>query len=101
MLNNIIFFLKSFLTHLSPISTPIFLISFIVLIELVSQLIRPVTLIVRLATNLTTGHLILGLISLKNIFRILGQIIFIILEIIVAIVQAFVFTLLVNLYFNE
>lgn len=101
ILTNFIYFLKNFLIHLTPISTPIILISFIVLIEIVRQFIRPLTLIVRLGTNLTTGHLILGLISFFRIYRIFIQIPFFLLELIVALVQAYVFSLLVVLYFNE
>ena len=89
-----IFFMEDFLVHLTPSSTPSVLMSFIVLI-------RPLTLIVRLATNLTTGHLILGLISFLRFISIFSQIILFLLEIIVALVQAYVFCLLINLYFNE
>ena len=96
-----IFFMEDFLVHLTPSSTPSVLMSFIVLIELIRQLIRPLTLIVRLATNLTTGHLILGLISFLRFISIFSQIILFLLEIIVALVQAYVFCLLINLYFNE
>lgn len=101
ILTNLFYFLKEFLIHLTPISTPIILISFIVIIELVRQFIRPITLLVRLGTNLTTGHLILGLISFFRIFSWIIQIPFFLLELIVALVQAYVFSLLVILYFNE
>lgn len=50
--------------HLVPEGSPLFLAPFIVLIERVSQLIRPVTLSVRLSANMMAGHLIIGLISL-------------------------------------
>jgi F-type H+-transporting ATPase subunit a len=51
------------LRHLVPNGTPIVLISFIVLIETLRVLIRPFTLRVRLAANITAGHLLLRLIS--------------------------------------
>jgi F-type H+-transporting ATPase subunit a len=51
------------LRHLVPNGTPIVLISFIVLIETLRVLIRPITLRVRLAANITAGHLLLRLIS--------------------------------------
>ena len=98
---NLFYFFENFLVHITPLSTPPLLISLIVVIEFTSQIIRPITLIVRLATNIITGHLILGLLSFKGLLRFLGQIPFMCLEIIVAIVQAFVFTLLINLYLNE
>ena len=87
--------------HLTPVSTPLVLMSFIVIIELVRQFIRPLTLLVRLGTNLTTGHLILGLISFFGLVSFLRQLPFFLLEIIVALVQAYVFVLLIILYFNE
>jgi len=73
------------------------LINFIVIIELISSFIRPITLGVRLGANLTAGHLILGLLRV----RYLGQLPLFLLEIVVAIVQAYVFTLLAYLYFLE
>ena len=52
-----------FLAHLVPIGTPYVLMPIIVLIELVRNLIRPLTLSVRLAANLVAGHLLMTLIS--------------------------------------
>ena len=96
---NLFYFFENFLVHITPLSTPPLLISLIVVIEFTSQIIRPITLIVRLATNIITGHLILGLLSFKGLLRFLGQIPFMCLEIIVAIVQAFVFTQFLREYF--
>lgn len=101
ILVNFNYFLKEITIHLTPLSTPLALISFIVIIELVSQIIRPLTLLVRLATNLTTGHLIMGLISFLRFLSFFRQIPFLLLEIIVALVQAYVFILLILLYSNE
>jgi F-type H+-transporting ATPase subunit a len=50
------------LRHLVPNGTPIILIRFIVLIETLRIFIRPITLRVRLAANITAGHLLLSLI---------------------------------------
>jgi F0F1-type ATP synthase membrane subunit a len=73
-----------------------------VLIEIIRQLIRPITLSVRLAANLTAGHLILSLLaSLSFVYRVFSQIPLIILEILVALVQPFVFCILLYLYFSE
>ena len=73
-----------------------------VIIELIRQLIRPITLGVRLAANLTAGHLILTLLaSIKIIYSFLAQIPLLILEVVVRLVQPFVFCLLVFLYFME
>jgi F0F1-type ATP synthase membrane subunit a len=72
------------------------------MIELVRQLIRPITLGVRLAANLTAGHLILTLLASISFFRsIIAQFPLIILELVVSLVQPFVFCLLIFLYFIE
>nr|ABY71749.1 secretory protein [Chilobrachys guangxiensis] len=49
--------------HLVPEGAPLILAPFIVLIERVRHLIRPITLSVRLAANMIAGHLIIGLIA--------------------------------------
>jgi len=51
------------LAHLVPIGTPPILIPFIVLIELIRTIIRPLTLAVRLTANIIAGHLLLVLLS--------------------------------------
>lgn len=96
------FFLKEKVIHLTPKGTPLWLLFFIVIIELVRQLIRPITLGVRLAANLTAGHLILTLLaSIRLSWSFLSQMPLILLEIIVSLVQPFVFCLLSFLYFSE
>ena len=98
----IFFFIKRKIIHFSPQGTPIWLLPLMVLIELIRQLIRPITLRVRLAANLTAGHLILSLISsLSLIYRGLIQLPLIFLEILVSFVQPFVFCILLFLYFSE
>lgn len=99
---------KSFLAHLTPIGTPIALISFIVIIETVRNLIRPITLAVRLIANLVAGHLLLRLLSKFSILTVtnslISSIFFIILgrlEIGVSLIQAYVITLLFILYLKE
>jgi len=54
---------KFVLAHLVPQGTPMFLAPLIVLIELTRNIIRPITLSVRLAANIVAGHLIICLIS--------------------------------------
>lgn len=95
--------------HLLPQGTPRFLIMFIVLIELTSNLIRPLTLCVRLTANLIAGHLLISLLgSLMITLNVLGVIysvsviiILTVLESAVACIQAYVFITLITLYLRE
>lgn len=95
---------QSFFAHLVPIGTPILLSHFIVLIESVSQLIRPITLSVRLAANITAGHILITL--LRNVIYVLrparlALLLLVILEVAVAFIQRYVFTLLLVIYLSE
>lgn len=94
--------------HLVPNGSPIILAPLIVMIERVSHLIRPFTLSIRLAANIIAGHLIIGLLSRIRIINIIGfsvsiffQSILLILEFGVAIIQGFVFRILLLLYALE
>nr|YP_007025039.1 ATP synthase F0 subunit 6 [Orcaella brevirostris]ADZ23044.1 ATP synthase F0 subunit 6 [Orcaella brevirostris] len=102
---------KMSLAHLLPLGTPTFLIPMLVMIETISLFIQPLALAVRLTANITAGHLLLHLIgsttlALMNI-SLLALITFIILtlliilEFAVALIQAYVFTLLVSLYLQD
>jgi len=96
------------LVHLIPQGTPFILIPFITLIETVRNLIRPLTLSVRLAANIIAGHLLLVLIRssvTKLIYlrpiTLIGLIMLILLEIAVAFIQAYVIRILITLYTRE
>nr|YP_009673466.1 ATP synthase F0 subunit 6 [Neocaridina davidi koreana]QDF42985.1 ATP synthase F0 subunit 6 [Neocaridina davidi koreana] len=95
--------------HLVPLGTPGALMPFMVLIETVSNVIRPGTLAVRLAANMIAGHLLLTLLgntgpslslSLLSIL-IFSQILLLLLESAVAIIQSYVFAVLSSLYASE
>jgi len=97
-----------FFTHLVPLGTPLILAPFIVLIERVSLIIRPVTLSVRLSANIIAGHLLIvllrSLIQLSINFYLVSLIplyILFLLELGVAFIQAYVFIVLLSLYLNE
>nr|WEY35454.1 ATP synthase F0 subunit 6 [Eubalaena glacialis] len=103
---------KMSLAHLLPQGTPTFLIPMLVIIETISLFIQPVALAVRLTANITAGHLLMHLIgkatlALMNISLLTTLITFIvltlltILEFAVALIQAYVFTLLVGLYLHD
>nr|YP_010586450.1 ATP synthase F0 subunit 6 [Paduniella communis]UZZ44251.1 ATP synthase F0 subunit 6 [Paduniella communis] len=95
--------------HLIPQGTPLILMPFMVMIETISNIIRPLTLTVRLTANMIAGHLLLTLLSsLKNHMNIIMipsllfiQIILLMLEMSVAIIQAYVFMVLISLYMKE
>jgi F-type H+-transporting ATPase subunit a len=91
-----------------PLGTPGVLQPFIVVIEIISNIIRPLTLRIRLIANMIAGHLLLTLLgTLRNqrifvlIMVLIGIILILVLELGVAIIQAYVFTLLSTLYVRE
>lgn len=95
------------LKALVPRGTPLVLIPFIVVIESIRVTIRPVTLSVRLTANIIAGHLLLRLCA-RGFERVLSisvtfvcQSILMVLEVAVAAIQAYVFTILVSLYSKE
>ncbi|KYN50654.1 ATP synthase subunit a, partial [Trachymyrmex septentrionalis] len=102
-------YLNNLLTHLTPSGTPFALIPFIVIIESIRLLIRPLTLSIRLTANIIAGHLLLTLLGSSRIrltsstilIIIIIQIILYILEISVSIIQAYVFSILTLLYRRE
>jgi F-type H+-transporting ATPase subunit a len=106
---NIVLNSGEFLAHLVPLGTPYALIPVIVLIELVRNLIRPLTLSVRLAANLVAGHLLITLIRsplssmsrVAGVVLITGLVILLVLERAVAFIQAYVFRILRTLYLRE
>nr|WAJ48512.1 ATP synthase F0 subunit 6 [Pleroneura sp. 1 GYN-2021b] len=95
--------------HLVPQGTPSILMPFMVCIETISNIIRSMTLSIRLTANMIAGHLLLTLLgnmgpSLNYSFLILlfiTQILLLILESAVAIIQSYVFTVLSTLYSSE
>lgn len=100
--------LKIRLAHLVPEGRPLILSPILVLIELISHLIRPFTLSIRLAANIIAGHLIVGLLSRIRLLNLIGffsslifQRLLLILEFGVAIIQGFVFRILLLLYAIE
>jgi F-type H+-transporting ATPase subunit a len=109
----IIFFwvssLNNFFSHLIPIGTPIGLIRFIVIVELLRNFIRPVALTFRLTANIMAGHLLMSLIggfliSLPmGVFLVgsLVQSLLVFIELGVSFIQSYVFSVLIMLYISE
>nr|YP_010248600.1 ATP synthase F0 subunit 6 [Abramites hypselonotus]QTS03711.1 ATP synthase F0 subunit 6 [Abramites hypselonotus] len=100
------------LGHLLPEGTPVPLIPVLIIIETISLFIRPLALGVRLTANLTAGHLLIQLIAtaafvlmpiMTTVAVLTTTILFLLtlLEVAVAIIQAYVFVLLLSLYLQE
>lgn len=82
--------IKNYLKHfLGPV---IWLGPLILIIELISHLVRPVSLSVRLFGNMTGDHMVLGLFS--ELVPFLVPIVFLGLGLFISFIQAFVFSLL-------
>nr|AQT26235.1 ATP synthase F0 subunit 6 [Somniosus microcephalus] len=100
------------LGHLLPEGTPTLLIPILIIIETISLFIRPLALGVRLTANLTAGHLLMQLIAtaafvlitiMPAVALLTSLVLFLLtlLEIAVAMIQAYVFVLLLSLYLQE
>nr|YP_010515279.1 ATP synthase F0 subunit 6 [Emerita talpoida]UXL87265.1 ATP synthase F0 subunit 6 [Emerita talpoida] len=95
--------------HLVPQGTPALLMPFLVIIETISNLIRPGTLAVRLAANMMAGHLLLTLMggmgpsvsTLILVILLSSQILLLLLETAVAVIQSYVFAILSTLFTSE
>nr|YP_010574464.1 ATP synthase F0 subunit 6 [Chaetodipus penicillatus]UZH94558.1 ATP synthase F0 subunit 6 [Chaetodipus penicillatus] len=103
---------KTSLAHFLPQGTPLPLIPMLIIIETISLFIQPMALAIRLTANITAGHLLIHLIASATlaicsisppgsliIFMVLTLLT--ILELAVALIQAYVFTLLVSLYLHD
>nr|QUJ18429.1 ATP synthase protein 6 [Amblyglyphidodon indicus] len=100
------------LAHLLPEGTPTPLIPILIMIETISLFIRPLALGVRLTANLTAGHLLIQLIAtaalvllplMPTVAILTGALLLMLtlLEVAVAMIQAYVFVLLLSLYLHE
>lgn len=100
------------IAHFLPIGTPPLLIPIMIIIESISLIIRPLALGVRLTANLTAGHLLIQLVSIAaltfistslTVTALITSLLYLltILEVAVAIIQAYVFVLLISLYLQE
>nr|YP_010118119.1 ATP synthase F0 subunit 6 [Turritopsis lata]QQW46719.1 ATP synthase F0 subunit 6 [Turritopsis lata] len=106
-------FKTSFLSMFMPSGSPLLLSPFLVAIEMVSNLSRPVALGMRLAANLTAGHILLAILadfgckllfysySFVNLFPIFIIVFMTVLEVGVLVIQAYVFTLLSMIYLKD
>merc|ERR1712168_89997 len=107
-ISNFSFDLKKYLNHFVPVGAPTGLIPFLVLIETISNFIRPLTLTLRLVANIRAGHVVISIIRISlGFFSFRNSIVFVILvfynlfELSVSAVQSYIFSLLVLMYINE
>nr|YP_001650767.1 ATP synthase F0 subunit 6 [Solenostomus cyanopterus]BAF74891.1 ATPase subunit 6 [Solenostomus cyanopterus]BBU25688.1 ATPase subunit 6 [Solenostomus cyanopterus] len=100
------------LGHMLPEGTPTALIPVLIIIETISLFIRPIALAVRLTANLTAGHLLIQLTATAVFFMMSSMpavsmvvsvllLMLSLLEVAVALIQAYVFVLLLSLYLQE
>uniref|UniRef100_C6F035 ATP synthase subunit a n=1 Tax=Stictopleurus subviridis TaxID=319428 RepID=C6F035_9HEMI len=94
--------------HLIPAGTPAVLMPFMVMIETISNLIRPGSLAVRLTANMIAGHLLMSLLGNNSTnagimlpFIMAVQIMLMLFESAVSLIQAYVFSVLSTLYSSE
>lgn len=99
---------KSFIAHILPYGSPVGLMIFLPLVEVFSQLIRPFTLIIRLRTNLSRGHIILYMFSYFTLLSDVLSVVIVpaitilfVLEICISMLQAYIFVTLITLYIAE
>jgi F-type H+-transporting ATPase subunit a len=97
-----------FFTLFAPKGVPWVVLFLLVPIELISYFIRPFTLSIRLFANMLAGHAILavfaGFVAALGIFGIgplAMDVGLILLEFLVAVLQAYIFTILTCLYLND
>lgn len=97
-----------FLSLFVPAGAPKVMLIFLIPIELMSYLARPITLSLRLAGNMMAGHVLLKVVAgfiapmmLAGILPLALLIAFVGFEFLVAVLQAYVFALLVCIYLND
>jgi F-type H+-transporting ATPase subunit a len=95
---------------IAPPGVPIPILPVIIPVEILGLFVKPITLMIRLFANITAGHIILlsltGLIFIfKNYIVGAGVSVFLVamnlLELLVALLQAFIFTLLTAMYIGS
>ncbi len=97
-----------FLSYFLPAGTPLYMAPILIPIEILSYLARPVTLSLRLFANMMAGHTMFKVfagfvvaLGLLGVFPMAVLIGLYVLELIVAVLQAFVFTILTCLYLHD
>ncbi len=97
-----------FLTLFAPHGVPVVLLFLLVPIEILSYFIRPFTLSIRLFANMMAGHTMLiifggfvGALGIFGIAPVAMDVFLVLLEFLVAALQAYVFVILSSLYLRD
>lgn len=103
-----------FLTLFVPKGAPGILLPFLTLLETISFFIRPLSLSLRLFGNMLAGHILLkvfaamaaavatqGWVAMTGIFPVVLDIIIVAFEVFVALLQAYIFTVLSSVYLRD
>lgn len=98
-----------FLSLFAPSGLPKFIYLILVPIEVISFLSRPITLAVRLCANMTAGHTVLKVFALFSVNMgivfglapMLMNSLIVALELLVAVLQAYIFTILTCVYLKD
>jgi F-type H+-transporting ATPase subunit a len=97
-----------FFTYFAPKGMPLPLLILLIPIEIISYCIRPMTLSIRLFANMMAGHTMLfifaSFVTALGVFGVLPLVFnmgFILLEFLVAVLQAYVFTILTCIYLHD
>ena len=97
-----------FLTFFFPAGAPIYMAPLLIPIEILSYLSRPVSLSVRLFANMMAGHTMMkvfgGFVVALGVFGVAPMVVLVALtgfEIMVAVLQAYVFTILTCIYLRD
>ena len=104
---------KKSTAHFLPDGAPDWLNPFLVLIETTSVIVRPLTLSFRLAANIRAGHIVLSLVGIyaraawcrysltTPILFSIFSIFYILFEVAICLIQAYIFCLLLSLYADD
>lgn len=113
IVSGVVFLPGSVVAALLPMGAPAALNPFLVVIETVRIIARPITLSVRLIANIRAGHIVLTLVgnylttslfflpSARVLLLLRIQVFYTIFEFGIGVIQAYIFCLLITLYSDE
>nr|AEG67041.1 ATP synthase F0 subunit 6 [Ceratosolen solmsi] len=94
-------------SHMVPEGVPLYLVNFMVIVETISNLLRLLSLAIRLCANVVAGHFLMSLLVLcienpyLSLFSSIFYFFLMVAELFVSFLQAYVFMVLLILYSSE